>query len=583
MLISNEFMRLILLHDSYPVRDAGSLVRFGLKTEPLRRIVFGALDEGLSQSHKYVRSRRFSPTCFRGRALFAVPRSWEIVPCSGQSRKERPESGTSPRVICYDSEVPLGTDLVPEAGTMHGDASWFSVSNGRFLTRIDGALLGRILDAARADLVAVNAEPDLRGAQERLRLTAEGNVAGFRRLYSDSAELTLPPEDWPHHLFIRTRVLPRLLTGGALPVSFSAVSLRCESEGLEMRAVDVGGDVLDLGTEKGLLGLCCRMLSSDGQVHVNAGDSPLISPRAKLMGAVLLGENVEIGPEAVVVGPVIVARGAKILPGAIISAAIIGEHTIIPEGKLVRNRIVRGPDYDWRRNPQCEAGDPYSMQDTDPWRTAQGAFRNWPWFSYARCFKRIADCVAALMVVILFAPVIPFVALAIKLTSPGPVFYSDKRQGLHGKEFGCLKFRTMVAGADKIQDKLRFVSQVDGPQFKMEDDPRISTVGRFLRETYIDEIPQFFNVLFGQMSVVGPRPSPESENTLCPPWRDARLSVRPGITGLWQLHRTREPMRDFQEWIHYDTMYVRNLSLKTDLVTCWRTAMKLLDNFISQF
>jgi lipopolysaccharide/colanic/teichoic acid biosynthesis glycosyltransferase len=189
----------------------------------------------------------------------------------------------------------------------------------------------------------------------------------------------------------------------------------------------------------------------------------------------------------------------------------------------------------------------------------------------------------AMIVLILFAPVIPFIALAIKLTSPGPVFYRDKRQGLHGKEFGCLKFRTMVTGAARIQEQLRAVSQVDGPQFKMEDDPRISTVGRFLRETYIDEIPQFFNVLIGQMSVVGPRPSPVSENTLCPSWRDARLSVRPGITGLWQLHRTREPMRDFQEWIHYDTQYVRSLSFKTDLLTCWQTAVKLFENFISQF
>jgi lipopolysaccharide/colanic/teichoic acid biosynthesis glycosyltransferase len=113
-----------------------------------------------------------------------------------------------------------------------------------------------------------------------------------------------------------------------------------------------------------------------------------------------------------------------------------------------------------------------------------------------------------MVVLILFAPLLPFVALAIKLNSPGPVFYRDKRQGLHGKAFGCLKFRTMVTGAHEIQEKLRVVSQVDGPQFKMEDDPRISTVGRFLRETYIDEIPQFFNVLLGQMSIVGPRPSP---------------------------------------------------------------------------
>jgi len=104
-----------------------------------------------------------------------------------------------------------------------------------------------------------------------------------------------------------------------------------------------------------------------------------------------------------------------------------------------------------------------------------------------------------------------------------------------------------------------------------------------MRDTYIDEIPQFFNVLIGQMSVVGPRPSPESENTYCPAWRDARLSVRPGITGLWQVCRTRQPMKDFQEWIFYDTRYVRDLSLKMDLWICCRTARDMLRNFLRRF
>ena len=141
----------------------------------------------------------------------------------------------------------------------------------------------------------------------------------------------------------------------------------------------------------------------------------------------------------------------------------------------------------------------------------------------------------------------------------------------------------MVVGADKIQHKLRFLNQADGPQFKMDYDPRLNVIGRFLRNTYIDEIPQFFNVLLGHMSVIGPRPSPESENTLCPYWRDARLSVRPGITGLWQVCRTRKAGRDFQEWIYHDTRYVKKLSLHLDLWICWKTVMKMIRNFISQF
>jgi lipopolysaccharide/colanic/teichoic acid biosynthesis glycosyltransferase len=239
---------------------------------------------------------------------------------------------------------------------------------------------------------------------------------------------------------------------------------------------------------------------------------------------------------------------------------------------------------------ESECGAPKRIPDYKMLLEPQGfavrqrrVFRTWRAFSYARCLKRILDVLAAVIVLVLFAPVTPFIALAIKLTSPGPVFYKDKRQGLHAKTFNCLKFRTMRTGSDRIQEKLRVVSQVDGPQFKIKNDPRISTVGRFLRDTYIDEIPQFFNVLLGQMSVVGPRPSPEAENTLCPSWRDARLSVRPGITGLWQVCRTRKPEQDFQEWIHYDTEYVRKLSPGMDLWICRRTIKKMVESFISQF
>jgi lipopolysaccharide/colanic/teichoic acid biosynthesis glycosyltransferase len=300
-----------------------------------------------------------------------------------------------------------------------------------------------------------------------------------------------------------------------------------------------------------------------------------------------LGKNVNIGTKVIIVGPTIIGNDVKIESGAVINSSIIGPEICVPQNRLLQNCVVKGPQYDWSHPIRYKSGDSeqtsYPRYELGLLQDALGPFRTWPRFSYTRCFKRIADCVAAVVVLILFAPLIPFVALAIRLNSPGPVFYKDRRQGLHGKEFNCLKFRTMVTGADKIQEKLRIVSQVDGPQFKMTDDPRISTVGRFLRETYIDEIPQFFNVLFGQMSVVGPRPSPESENTLCPLWRDARLSVRPGITGLWQVYRTRHPMKDFQEWIHYDIKYVRNLSLKMDLLICWLTTRKLVGNFISQF
>jgi len=295
---------------------------------------------------------------------------------------------------------------------------------------------------------------------------------------------------------------------------------------------------------------------------------------------VLFGRNISIGHNALIIGPTIISNDVKIARDSVIKASIIGPGVSIPPNSLVRHRVLLNSQNCSEKSSIMESVEYGAVgrfdEDTDD-------FRTWPRFSYAGFFKRIIDVIAALIVLVLFIPIMLIIALLIKLGSPGPVFFKDKRQGLHGRMFNCYKFRTMVVGADKIQDRMRVLNQVDGPQFRMEYDPRVSVVGRFLRNTYIDEIPQFFNVLLGQMSVVGPRPSPESENTLCPSWHDARLSVRPGITGLWQVCRTRQPMRDFQEWIYYDTRYVKNLSLKMDLWIFRQTIKKTLENFIDQF
>jgi lipopolysaccharide/colanic/teichoic acid biosynthesis glycosyltransferase len=129
----------------------------------------------------------------------------------------------------------------------------------------------------------------------------------------------------------------------------------------------------------------------------------------------------------------------------------------------------------------------------------------------------------------------------------------------------------MRKDAEKIKEQLKKLNQADGPQFYIENDPRLTRVGKFLRKVNLDEIPQFWNVLLGDMSIVGPRPSPHRENQFCPPWREARLSVRPGITGLWQVRRTRRAGSDFQEWIRYDIEYVENRSWWLDIKIIWKT------------
>ena len=539
--------------------NGNDLFRFALSSELVGNVFLNGLSKNL---------------CLNGDAdaVVAVPKRWRI------------ENHTATlKMIPYTAKAPIHFEPLWKSKRN----SWLVVSNGRFATQIDSELLHKTLAGIHADIVAVNVEPELLGGREKVRLTAQGKVAGFQRLYSDLAEPAPVPTDWPHHIFIKTDVLEQVTPGCTLPQSFSALLKRCRSDALKLCAINIGGIALDLETEEGLLNFCQAKLSEIRNSRLRIHNSNIISPDSRLVGKILLGKNVHIGPKAVIVGPSIIGNNVKVGDSTVINSSIIGPGVCVPQDQLVQNRVVKGPQYNWKNLNQSASNNSKHIccqkLDLNHQKRANDTFRIWPRFSYARCFKRITDIVAATTVLILFAPVLPIVALIIKLTSRGPVFFKDTRQGLHGRAFGCLKFRTMILGADEIQDKLRSLNEVDGDHYKMEDDPRISRVGGFLRDTHIDEIPQFFNVLLGKMSVVGPRPSPESENTQCPSWRDARLSVRPGITGLWQVCRTRQTMKDFQEWIYYDTKYVRDLSSRMDLWICWKTTKKLLKNFVKQF
>jgi lipopolysaccharide/colanic/teichoic acid biosynthesis glycosyltransferase len=293
---------------------------------------------------------------------------------------------------------------------------------------------------------------------------------------------------------------------------------------------------------------------------------------------------VQIGDEVVIIGPTIISDNVKIASGSTIQSSVIGNNQSIPKGSFIKDRILLGTEVKGKVFHSYNIS-PHKTPERSgfraaKWDSAGSKFRVWPRLSYARFAKRIFDIVVASSVLLLFLPVLPIIAIVIKLNSPGSVFFKHRREGLHGKEFNCLKFRTMICGADSIQEKLRSNNQVDGPQFMIDNDPRVTAIGKFLRDTYIDEIPQFINILLGDMSIVGPRPSPKTENSFCSYWRNARLSVRPGITGLWQICRTRQPGQDFQEWIYYDTKYIRELSARLDLTVCWKTAVKLTNNFL---
>ena len=189
--------------------------------------------------------------------------------------------------------------------------------------------------------------------------------------------------------------------------------------------------------------------------------------------------------------------------------------------------------------------------------------------------KRFIDVSVSLLILILMAPLLLPVSLAVIMTSGFPVFFGHERQSRGGRNFKCWKFRTMMRDAESMVLDLQEDNLADGPQVFIKNDPRITKVGRVLRRFHIDELPQFWNVLVGDMSLVGPRPSPENENQFCPAWREARLSIRPGITGLWQVERTRKPGLDFQEWIKYDIEYVNRASLVLDLKIILKTLSKI--------
>lgn len=178
-------------------------------------------------------------------------------------------------------------------------------------------------------------------------------------------------------------------------------------------------------------------------------------------------------------------------------------------------------------------------------------------------WKRALDVVGAVVGLVLLSPILAAAALAVRLTSSGPVFFVQWRNGLGGKQFRMYKFRTMVVGAERQQDQLLTMNEQEGPVFKIRNDPRITPVGRFLRKTSIDEIPQLWNVLKGEMSLVGPRPPLQKEVRQYECWQRRRLDVTPGITCTWQVQG--RSLIPFTEWMRMDIRYIQSRSIRTDI------------------
>jgi len=189
-------------------------------------------------------------------------------------------------------------------------------------------------------------------------------------------------------------------------------------------------------------------------------------------------------------------------------------------------------------------------------------------------WKRCLDVVGSLLAIVVTSPAMLAAAIAVRATSPGPILFKQERVGLGGRTFTIYKFRTMFTDAEDRKAELRPHSQQDGPAFKLKDDPRVTPVGKYLRRTCIDEFPQFWNVLRGEMSLVGPRPLPCDEAAECEPWQRRRLMVTPGLTCIWQVSGgMRIP---FVEWMRMDIRYIRSRQFAHDILLLWRTVIAVL-------
>ena len=409
-------------------------------------------------------------------------------------------------------------------------------------------------------------EEGRKGPKEYAELDGEGLVRTVQRYYERVT--------WPFIAGVAASLLPAsVLRGEALDAGpLSDLRSRLAARGVPSRDVPLAGAAFDLGDEAGLLALSERFVLKAASAHARTGpllvgDGQVIHPSARLVGPVVVHRDVVIEEHATVLGPALLGAGARIGPGAIVAQSVVGPGCVVAANEGVRHRAFLPGD----GAPPAVSWTPLPVHHL---AADDGQGGHTPRARYIRA-KRVLETIAAAAALLLLLPLLLLIGILVALDSPGPVLYGHDREGWRSRRFRCLKFRTMHKGAQERERELRALSLVDGPQFKMARDPRTTRVGRLLRASSLDELPQLLNVVSGEMALVGPRPSPFRENQLCVDWRKGRLSVRPGITGLWQVCRHDRSGGDFHQWIEYDLLYVRHMSLALDLRILIATVLTL--------
>ena len=394
-------------------------------------------------------------------------------------------------------------------------------------------------------------EENAGGTRDRVEFDPRGLVRRIQRYYDDVT--------WSVTSGVICSLVPVSCAVKAISVpltSLAGLRTALAAQGVPSRDIPVRGGVYDVGREGGLLGLTEFVLGNETWTPTPVGaQRTQVDPTARILGQVVLHDGAVVEAGATILGPSVIGAGARVNQGAVVAQCVVTAGTVVDAGRRERSRVITGAS----TAHEGQASEPIHPAQGNDMRRSQTPQRLYP------RIKTGLEAAIALVALVLLSPLLVLIAILIKLDSRGSIFYGDLREAAPGRVFRCFKFRTMAVGADARQRELMAANQLDGPQFKLTHDPRVTRVGRFLRATSLDELPQLINVLLGQMSLVGPRPSPFRENQLCVPWRDARLSVKPGITGLWQVCRHSRNGGDFHQWISYDMEYVRHMSFWVDV------------------
>jgi lipopolysaccharide/colanic/teichoic acid biosynthesis glycosyltransferase len=440
--------------------------------------------------------------------------------------------------------------LVREPLTWFDPFDWVLFVSARLLPQSSAgleALRARHDSGERAVLHLLASERTGPGVREVVHATPAGGVRRIQR-YLD------PRTTWNHSAGVIATLVPvsalLQLDHSAAVTSLDRLRARLVEQGTPAADVTEPSPVVDVHEEEGALAFVQQRVR-------DFAPSGEVSGAQRLRGPVVIEPGADVAPDALVIGPALIAQGARVEAGARVAQCVLLPGSVVRAGESVRHRVVAG-DAALAQSVVQRRHSPSRAVTSE--RVAISA-HNVP---YLR-LRSLVESVAALALLIVLSPLYLAIAVVVKLTSHGDVFYGDPREGLNGRPFKCWKFRTMRPDAHSMQRELAAEQFADGPHFKIKTDPRMTPIGRWLRALNLDELPQLFNVLLREMSFVGPRPSPFKENQICAPWRKARLAVRPGITGLWQVCRHDRASGDFHQWIEYDLLYVEHVSFSVDL------------------